>query len=136
MPKLKCTIKEVVPIKKHKQNPIIGKLWKLIFKRGLKLEISYHFFSFTARYQNGEISDEFAQSLDVCLATDTQTEDHSPVLMTISNKNVYDGYVNKNARTDLKRKFIAVRKANTNNVSKPKLNFEHKCNLSLLNRSS
>lgn len=74
------------------------------------------FISFTAHYQNGEIGEEFTRNLDVCLATDTQTEKTEPVLLTISNNNAYDGYVGKDFRTDLKRTFVAVRKANSDKV--------------------
>lgn len=74
------------------------------------------FFFALAHYQNGEISNEFAQNLDVCLANDTQTENASAVLLTVSKDNVYDGYINKGFPIDLKRTFIAIRKANSNRV--------------------
>lgn len=74
------------------------------------------FSSFLAHYQNGEISDEFAQNFDVCLANDTQTENGASVLLTVSKDNVYDGYINKGFPTELKRTFIAIRKANSDKV--------------------
>lgn len=118
MPKIKCTIEEVVPIKKHKQNPIIGEIFFGFTKFGSSKGCLFDFnqsFSL-AHYQNGEISDEFAENLDVCLANDTQTENASSVLLTVSKDNVYDGYINKGFPIDLKRTFIAVRKANSDKV--------------------
>lgn len=75
-------------------------------------------FILLAHFQNGEIGDELAKNLDVCLASDTQTEKAEPVLLAVSNNNVYDGYVNKDFPRDLKRTFIAIRKANSDHVSK------------------
>lgn len=118
MPKVKCTIEEVVPIKKQKQNPIIGEIFFFFKEFGSSEDCVFDFnqpFSL-AHYQNGEISDEFAENLDVCLANDTQTEIGSSVLLTVSKDNVYDGYVNKGFPIDLKRTFIAIRKANSDKV--------------------
>lgn len=71
-----------------------------------------------AHFQNGEISDEFAENLDICLARDTQATDDgsAPVLLAISDSNVYDGHIGKGYPTDLKRKFLAVRKKDSEEV--------------------
>lgn len=121
MPKVKCIISDVIPLKKHKQNPIIGK-WNFCVIYIQSPEVQYNCNSdgkhFLAHFQNGEISDEFAENLDICLAKDTQaTDDGSPsVLLAISNKNVYDGHIGKGYPTDLKRKFLAVRKKDSEEV--------------------
>lgn len=70
-----------------------------------------------AHFQNGELSDEFADNLDICLAKHTNAEDKSPVLLAISENNVYDGYVGKGYPTDLKRTFLAIRKKDSEDVS-------------------
>lgn len=68
-----------------------------------------------AHFQNGEVSDEFAANVDVCLAKDTHNS--APVLLTISKENAYDGYVGKGFPNDLKRTFIAIRKKDSEEVS-------------------
>lgn len=72
---------------------------------------------FAAHFQNGELSDEFASGLDVCLGTDSQTDKAASVLVAVSKDNVYDGYVGKDFPTDLKRTFLAIRKKNSEEVS-------------------
>lgn len=62
------------------------------------------------------MSDEFAESLDICVAKDTQNEGTSSVLLAISKNNVYDGYIGKGYPTDLKRKFLAIRKKDSEEV--------------------
>lgn len=69
-----------------------------------------------AHFQNGELSDEFAASMDFCLAKDTQTDIAPSVLLGISNANVYDGYVGRGYPTNLKRTFIAIRKKGSEEV--------------------
>lgn len=71
-----------------------------------------------AHFQNGELSDEFAANLDVCLAKDTQNDNSPSVLLAVSKDNVYDGYVGKGFPTDLKRTFLAVRKKDSEEVSR------------------
>lgn len=71
-----------------------------------------------AHFQNGELSDEFAANVDVCLAKDTQNDNSPSVLLAVSKDNVYDGYVGKGFPTDLKRTFLAVRKKDSEEVSR------------------
>lgn len=72
----------------------------------------------SAHFQNGEISDEFAANVDVCMARDTQNVSSPPILLAISKDNAYDGYVGKGYPTDLKRTFIAIRKKDSEEVSR------------------
>lgn len=69
-----------------------------------------------AHYQNGELSDEFSKNLDACIAIDTKSDKKANVLVTVSNENAYDGYVSRNFPTDLKKKFIAIRKKDSSKV--------------------
>lgn len=62
------------------------------------------------------MSDEFAAGLDVCIAKDSQRDELPPVLVAVSNDNVYDGYIGKGFPSDLKRTFIAIRKKNSEEV--------------------
>lgn len=78
--------------------------------------IRYVLIFLPAHYQNGELSDEFARDLDACVATDTKDEKKANVLVTVSNDNAYDGYVSRNFPTDLRRKFIAIRKKDSSQV--------------------
>lgn len=71
---------------------------------------------YLAHFQNGELSDEFAVGLDVCIAKDSQRDEMPPVLVAVSNNNVYDGYIGKGFPSDLKRTFIAIRKKNSEEV--------------------
>lgn len=87
------------------------------------MNISFLTFScccYLAHFQNGELSDEFAANLDVCLAKDTQNEASPPILVSVSKDNVYDGYIGKGFPTDLKRTFIAIRKKNSEEVDTSK----------------
>lgn len=86
-----------------------------------------------AHFQNGELSDEFAENLDVCLAKDTQAADEgtSSVLLAISKNNVYDGRIGKGYPTDLKRKFLAIRKKNSEEVRTHKHAFLFNSHLNL-----
>lgn len=118
MPKVKCTISEVIPLKKHKQNPIIGKYWQngiivawSIFK-SLCLSVSAHF-------QNGKVSNEFASEMDVFKGADTQQDGAADILVAVSKNNVYDGYIGQDYPTDLKRTFIAIRKKHSDEVNYP-----------------
>lgn len=120
MPKVKCVISDVIPLKKHKQNPIIGKWNNFQFIFNVTDNINSEFLIGLAHFQNGEISDEFAENLDICLAKDTQAaDDGSPsVLLAISKNNVYDGRIGQGYPTDLKRKFLVVRKKDSEEVMK------------------
>lgn len=117
MPKVKCIISDVIPLKKHKQNPIIGKVIRKVLQLITSSISSFGLLFFgLAHFQNGELSDEFAGNLDICVAKDTQNEGASPVLLAISKNNVYDGYIGKGYPTDLKRKFLAIRKKDSEEV--------------------
>lgn len=70
-----------------------------------------------AHFQNGELSDEFAENLDICLAKDIQEDGKSSVLLATSKNNVYDGYIGKGYPTDLKRTFLAIRKKDSEEVT-------------------
>lgn len=118
MHKTKLTISEVIPLKKQKQNPIIGMCWHC-YSRNFRFDCIqfYSIYSILlAHYQNGELSDEFARNLDACVATDMKSDKKSDVLVTVSNENAYDGYISRDFPTDLRRKFIAIRKKDSSEV--------------------
>lgn len=56
--------------------------------------------------------------MDACIATDTNVNAYkkADVLVTVSNENAYDGYVSRDFPTDLRRKFIAIRKKDSSEV--------------------
>lgn len=74
------------------------------------------YFTVSAHFQNGRISDEFANEMDVFKATDTQQDGSPHVLLAVSKNNVYDGYIGQEFPNDLKRSFIAIRKKNSDEV--------------------
>lgn len=69
-----------------------------------------------AHYQNGAITKETAANMDVCFADDTGKDGDNKVALTISNNNVYDGYIGAGFPTDLVKTFIGVRKKDSNEV--------------------
>lgn len=125
MPKVKCTIGDVVPLKKLKQNPIIGKIVFFFPSHCIgraKQSHSRRHVIYVAHFQNGTISDEFANEMDVFRATDTQQDGSASVLVAVSKSNVYDGYVGLDAAADLRRRFIAVRKKGADQVTLVEVN--------------
>lgn len=64
---------------------------------------------FSVHFQNGELGNSFAESLDVCMAK--QANDNTSLLLTFSEDNVYDGNVIEgNSSKKLMRTFIGIRK--------------------------
>lgn len=64
--------------------------------------------------------------MDVFKATDTQRDGSASVLVAVSKKNVYDGYIGQDFPTDLKRTFVAIRKKDSDEVTLVEVN---ECNL-------
>ncbi|XP_031637778.1 uncharacterized protein LOC116350183 isoform X3 [Contarinia nasturtii] len=88
MSKTQSTIDEIIPIKKHKQNPIV------------------------AYFQNGQMTDNFAANLDVCTVKDSTNK----ILLAISKDNIYDGYIDHSSLTKLNKTFLAIRKKKSEKV--------------------
>lgn len=111
MPKIKQSINEIVSFKKQKQNPIIGKLIIYIYLRHI-----YKTYVIFLAHFHGELSDEFATSLDVCTAENSKNDESLAMLIAVSKTNLYDGVLKKGYPTNKKRTLIAIRKKNSDQV--------------------
>lgn len=77
------------------------------------------FVLFSVKFQNGSLSDEFSSGLDICIAKKIQNDnnDASSLLLALSKDNVYDGLIDGNSSSNLKKLFIGIRKRTSEEVS-------------------
>lgn len=71
---------------------------------------------FVVHFQNGELSDGFAASLDVCIAKDISNDNTSSLLLALSEENVYDGLIDDRSQYNLKKTLIGIRKKTSEEV--------------------